>query len=40
MLLSDKNKILPTCMDLVDMPSEISQTKKNKYYMTSFICGI
>ena len=40
MLLSHKSKILPTCMDLEDMLSEISQTEKDKYYMTSFICGI
>lgn len=27
-------------MNLEDMLSEISQTQKNKYYMTSLTCGI
>ena len=39
-----KNEMLPfaaTWMDLEGiMLSEISQTEKNKYYMTSLICGI
>ena len=39
-----KNKILPfvtTWMDLDDiMLSEINQTEKDKYQMTSLICGI
>ena len=39
-----KNEILPfaaTWMDLEDiMPSEISQTEKNKYCMISLICVI
>ena len=38
------NGILPfgtTWMDIEDiMLSEISQSEKGKYYMTSFICGI
>ena len=39
-----KNAVLPfaaTWMDLENiMPSEISQTEKDKYYMISLICGI
>ena len=38
------NEIMPfaaTWMDLEGiMPSEISQTEKDKYYMVSLICGI
>jgi len=39
-----KNEILPfakICMNLEGiMPSEISQTKKDKYHMISLTCGI
>ena len=39
-----KNEVLPfaaTWMDLEGiMLSELSQTEKDKYYMTSLICGI
>jgi len=39
-----KNEIMPfvaTWMDLENfIPSEVSHTEKEKYHMTSFICGI
>ena len=39
-----KNEIMPfaaTWMDLENfIPSEVSQTEKEKYHMTSLICGI
>ena len=39
-----KNKVIPfaaTWMDLeVIIPSEVSQTEKDKYHMISLICGI
>ena len=39
-----KNKIMPlaaTWMDLeIVIPSELSQTEKDKYHMISLICGI
>ena len=43
--ITDVSKVVekrePTWMDLEDiMLSEISQTEKDKYYMTSLICGI
>ena len=39
-----KNEIMPfaaTCMDLESViPREVSQTEKEKYHMTSLMCGI
>ena len=39
-----KNKVIPfaaTWMDLeVIIPSEVSQTEKDKYHVISLICGI
>ena len=36
-----KNEIMPTWMDLEGiMLSEINQTEKDKYCITSLICGI
>ena len=39
-----KNEIMPftaTCMDLESLLlSEVSETEKEKYHMTSLICGI
>ena len=38
-----KNEMIPfaaTCMDLaIVMLSEVSQTEKEKYHMTSLVCG-
>ena len=43
-LLSHKNETIPfaaTWMDLeVIIPSEVSQTKRNRYHMILVICGI
>ena len=43
-LLSHKNETIPfaaTWMDLeVVIPSEVSQTKRNRYHMILVICGI
>ena len=40
----EKNEIMPfaaTCMDLeIIIPSEVSQTGKDKYHMISLVCGI
>ena len=44
LLSHKKNEILPSVMTWIDiddvMLSELSQTKKDKYYMISLICGI
>ena len=44
LLSHKKNEILPfaaTWMDLeIIIPSEVSQTEKDKYHMISLICGI
>ena len=41
---TEKNKIIPFAVTWVDLESvilsEVSQTEKEKYHMTSLICGI
>lgn len=34
-----RKEILPLVTTVMELESEVSQTEKNKYCMTSFICG-